>query len=138
MYWPDGPESSLEVVLEQADDRAERVHHQPLADQPEELARPSGRAGADSSSSRGVPMPLARSTVTAARCSCSTAVAVDVTAPATRPLPSTVIRVTRAPVTSSTPSSIASGQCVMSALAFAPSGHAGQAGARYTQALTMP
>ena len=67
---------------------------------PDEFASPSGApACADSRSSRAVPMPFAAHSTTSAGWKCSCPFASSQVAPRARPLPSTSIRRTRAPVT---------------------------------------
>ena len=82
MCWPQTPCQDSEVLVEQPDHRAERVHHQAACRRARlELARPPDAGRPTESSSRGVPMPLAHRMVTPARCTCSTPSASTYSAP---------------------------------------------------------
>ena len=113
MYWPAGPVQRAEVLVEDADDGRERVHHQPPADQPADGSR--GRRGG-----RGRRRAAAGA---ASRCRWRRArrparprvlapVAVDVLDAGRAPVRSITSSRTRARVSSSTPSSTRRGQCV--------------------------
>ncbi len=71
---------AAEVFVEQADDRAERMHHQPPADEARRVRQAVWETGRwpRASSSRGVPMPLAARIVTSACLKMLDAAAIDV------------------------------------------------------------
>ena len=113
-----GPCAAPEIVVEQPDD-AERVQHEPPADQARGVGEPVGWPGRGAAAA-GVPMPLAARTTTSAAGKCSR--------PRGRPIPRrgqavarrATTRRTRAPVTSRTPPATA-GPVGRSVDAFAPS-----------------
>src|SRR2546427_610675 len=110
-----------------------------LPTSPDELPSPAGWVSvAESRSSRGVPMPLQARIVTAARCTCSFPSRSTYSAPVTRPFDPSCSRFTLAPVTSVTPRSTATGQYVLSTLAFAPSEQPQRHVARCVQGLSRP
>ena len=130
MCWPHGPCHGSEVLVEDADDGPERVHHQPLADEPGGVRQPVRESPDEQQQPRRADAVRAQDRHPGADL-VLVAAGVDVDRAADEPVAAASMSSrTRARVRSSTPSSIAFGQCVRSTRALRAVGARLQAGAR--------